>query len=136
MNEAGPHYSRWFRFIQVSKVVNPREFLRIKKRVLRQLDERRFRTRRRADAPIGFLVDVEPYNAFDKRKAGAQRGNDLGDPLAFISASFGRRHLADDNWLLPRREQRINVSEYVLEVLPASVLRAPVVAVDPCPIDI
>src|SRR5215471_21183001 len=91
INETEPHDRRWLRPIRFSKASVAREFLRVKKRVLRHSDERRFRIMRRADAPIGFLVNVEPYHAFDSRKTGAQSGNDLVDPLAFVSASFGRR---------------------------------------------
>src|SRR5215831_6847859 len=95
-----------------------REFLRIKIRILRHPDERRFRSGRRADAPIGFLVDVEPYDTLDERETVAQGGDDLVDPPALVSASFGGRHLSNDDRFFLCCQQRVDVFEHLLEGLP------------------
>ena len=72
----------------------------------------------------------------DEREAGAQRGDDLVDPFALVSASFGGRHLPNDDRFFLRCKQRVDVFEHLLEGLPASILRAPVVPIDPSPIDV
>jgi hypothetical protein len=59
--------------------------LRIEIRIFRHVNERRFRFGRRADALVGFLVDVEPDETFDEWETGAEGGNDFIDPLAFVS---------------------------------------------------
>src|SRR5580692_1493220 len=112
------------------------EFLRIEIGILRHANERRLRFGRRADTPIGFLVDVEPDETFDKRKAGAESGNDSVDPLALVAARLSRRHFSNHDRLFLGRKEGIDVLENLLEALPAAVCRSPVVPIDPGPIDI
>jgi hypothetical protein len=52
---------------------------------------------RRADAPISFLVDVKAYQALDERETGTECGNDLVNPLALVTASFGGGHLSNQD---------------------------------------
>src|SRR5438477_3980712 len=110
--------------------------LRIEIRVSGHANERRFRFGRRADAPIGFLVDVEPDQTFDEWEAGAEGGNDFIDPLAFVSAHLSRGRLANHDRLFPGCKQRVDFPENLLKGLPATVFRTPVVAIDPGPIDV
>ena len=56
--------------------------------------------------------------------------------LPFVSASFGGRHLSNQDRLFLRRQERVDILEYLLEGLPAAVLCTPVVAIDPGPINI
>ena len=114
--------------------------LRIEIGIIRHADECRFRGRRGTDAPIGLLMDVEPYDAFDEREAGAERGNDVVDPFCFVTTSFSGRHLANQDRFFPGSKKRVDVLKHLLEGLPAAVrraiLRTPVVAVYPGPIDV
>ena len=63
-------------------------------------------------------------------------GNDVVDPFAFVSASFGGRHLPNQDRLFLCRKERVDVLEHLLEGLPAAVLRTPVIPVDSRPIDV
>src|SRR5690242_10920679 len=110
--------------------------LRIEIRIFRHPNECRFRFGRRADAPVGFLVDVEPDETFDEWETGAESGNDFSDPLAFVSPHFSGGHLSYHDRLFLSCNEGVDFLEDLLEGLPATVGRTPVVPIDPGPIDV
>src|SRR5438270_3598740 len=110
--------------------------LPIEIRISCHANERRFRFGRRTEAPIGFLVDVEPDETFDEWETGAKSGNDLIDPLAFVSPHLSRRHLSNHDQLFLGCKEGVDFPENLLEGLPATVCRTPVVPIYPGPIDV
>src|SRR5580698_5551366 len=90
------------------------ESLGIEIGILRHADECRFRFGRRADAPIGFLVDVEPDETFDERETGAESGNDFVDPLALVSTRLSGGHLSNHDRFFLGYEKGVDVLENLL----------------------
>ena len=110
--------------------------LRIKIRISCHANERRFRFWRRTDAPVGFLVNVEPDETFDEWETGAEGGNDFIDPLAFVSPHLSGGHLSNHDRLFLGCKEGVDVLENLVKGLPATVCRTPVVPIDPGPIDV
>src|SRR2546423_9857315 len=85
-----------------------------------------------------FLVDIEPDEGLDERKVGAQRRNDVVDPLRLATADFVGRHFSDEDRLPLGREERTDGREDLVEALPPEARDggAPVVSIDAGPIDV
>src|SRR5271169_3031015 len=108
----------------------------IKVGIVRHADKRPFRCGRGADAPIGFLVDVEPDETLDEGIVRAQGGNDLVDPFGLVSTNLRGGHLSDHDRFFLGCKEGVDVLENLLEGLPAAVGRTPVVPIDPGPINV
>src|SRR6185503_13175725 len=110
--------------------------LGIEVRILSHANERRLGFGRRTDAPIGFLVDVEPHYTFNEWEAGAKCGNDFIDPLVFVSSHLSGGHFPNHDRFFPGWQERIDFLENLSESLPAAIFGTPVVSIHPGPIDV
>ena len=112
-----------------------RIFSGIEVRIVHHADERPFRLRGRTDAPIGFLVDIEPDDALNQREVLRNIGMISSIHFALSPPAWRTTFLQSGSAFF-RCKERIDFLEHPLEALPAAVLCATVVPIHPGPIDV
>ena len=112
-----------------------RVFSGIEVRIVHHADERPFRLRGRTDAPIGFLVDIEPDDALNQREVLRNIGMISSIHFALSPPAWRTTFLQSGSAFF-RCKERIDFLEHPLEALPAAVLCATVVPIHPGPIDV